>query len=113
MGRARGVFLVRACVYVDASEGEIEGIGVADGEMEGAGESRAGQRPTITPLPMGRPRRREGEAQFSSWERLLSLTTHNLALITRPWRWDTICTLHRCHPVTPSDGNIPVTLPDY
>lgn len=51
---------------------------MTDGEIEGAGESRAGRRPTITPLPMGRPRRREGEAQFSSWERLFSLTTHTL-----------------------------------
>lgn len=98
---------------MDVSEGEIEGIGVADGEMEGAGESRAGQRPTITLVSMGRPRRREGEARFSSWERLFSLTAHNLALITRPRRWDTIGTLRRCHPVTPSDRNIPVTLPDY
>lgn len=47
-------------------------------EREGAGESCAGQRPTITPLSMGRPRRREGEAQFSSWERLFLLTTHDL-----------------------------------
>lgn len=31
------------------------------------------------------------------------------ALITRPRCRDTICTLHRCHPVTPSDRNIPVT----
>lgn len=47
-------------------------------ERRGRREPRAGQRPTITPLSMGRPRRREGEAQFSSWERLFLLTTHNL-----------------------------------
>lgn len=42
MGRACSGSLMCPCVYVDArGRGEIEGIGVTDGEIEGAGERAA------------------------------------------------------------------------